>query len=136
MLGKYIWIFGSIIFTILGIVHLIFTFFSNKFLSKNEKMILEMKSSSPIISNETTMWKAWIGFNASHSSGVIFIGIINIYMVCNFWSALKTDLFFFIFNILIVGFYLWLAKKYWFKVPFFGILLTFICFVVALINCY
>tara|TARA_R110002072_G_scaffold534_2_gene3614 strand:+ start:148295 stop:148705 length:411 start_codon:yes stop_codon:yes gene_type:complete len=133
MLEKYIWIIGSTIFAILGFAHLFFTFFSNKFLSKNENMILEMKSSTPILTKETTMWKAWIGFNASHSSGAMFIGIINIYLVYNFWPALKVDLFFFIFNILTIGFYLWLAKKYWFKVPFFGILITLICYITTFI---
>jgi len=133
MTAKYIWEFGSIIFIILGSIHLVYTFFTNKFLSKNEKVMIEMKSSYPILTNETTLWKAWIGFNASHSVGAIFIGVINIYLVHSFIVTLENDLFFFVFNILTVGFYLWLAKKYWFKIPFFGILLTLICYLSAFV---
>ncbi|MFT7036301.1 MAG: hypothetical protein ACJA2S_004830 [Cyclobacteriaceae bacterium] len=131
MIAKYIWCFGSLIFTILGSIHLYYTFFSNKFSSKNEKALEEMKTSHPLISKETTLWKAWGGFNASHSSGTIFIGIMNIYIISNFYTTVKNDILFFLFNIVTVGFYLWLAKRYWFKAPFFGILLTLICFLTS-----
>jgi hypothetical protein len=43
-------------------------------------MVEEMKTSFPILTKKTTMWKAWTGFNASHSSGAMFIGIINFYL--------------------------------------------------------
>jgi tellurite resistance protein TehA-like permease len=66
MLAKYLWEIGSIVIVILGSIHLYYIFFTNKFSSRNEKMIEEMKSSSFILTKETTMWNAWIGFNASH----------------------------------------------------------------------
>ena len=131
---KYIWEFGSFVFAYLGAVHLAFTFFTNKFSSKNENVIIEMKSSSPMLTKDTTMWKAWIGFNASHSSGAIFIGLINIYLAHNYFEIF--DSFLFCFNILTVGFYLWLAKNYWFKAPFLGILLTFICYLAVFTMSY
>jgi hypothetical protein len=131
MIAKYIWYFGSLIFVTLGSIHLFYTFFSNKFSSKNEKALEEMKTSHPLISKETTLWKAWIGFNASHSSGAIFIGVMNIYVISNFYNTVENDAFFFLFNIVTVGFYLWLARRYWFNVPFFGILLTLICFLTS-----
>ncbi|MES2780302.1 MAG: hypothetical protein V4651_10440, partial [Bacteroidota bacterium] len=80
MIAVCLWAIGSLIITILGSLHLYYTFFTDKFSSRNEKMIDEMKSSSPLLTPKTTMWKAWIGFNASHSSGAIFIGIINLYI--------------------------------------------------------
>ena len=133
MATKYIWEFGSLIFIILGTVHLVYTFFTNKFSSKNEKAITEMKSSNPILTNETTLWKAWIGFNASHSIGAIFFGVINIYILRNFNVTLEDYPFFYILNISIVGFYLWLANKYWFRIPFWGILLTLFCYFFVII---
>ena len=133
MIAQYIWILGSLIFIILGSLHLHFTFFTNKFSSKNEKAIEEMKASSPILTKDTTIWRAWIGFNASHSSGAIFIGVMNIYVISNFYTIIQNDLFFFIFNILTVAFYFWLARKYWFRIPFTGILLTLICYITSFI---
>ena len=54
-------------------------FFYNKFDSRNEDLNASMNEHSLVLTKETTMWKAWIGFNASHSSGAIFIGIMNIF---------------------------------------------------------
>ncbi|UFH54487.1 LIC_13387 family protein [Spirosoma sp. KNUC1025] len=138
MIAKYLWAIGSVPAVVLGIIHLYYTFFTNGFSSANEKMIEEMKSSSPILTREITMWKAWIGFNGSHSSGVMFIGIINFYVALRYFNVLQSDHFFFVFNILTIGFYLWLAEKYWFNIPFLGLLLTLVCFtasyVLTLVN--
>lgn len=105
MLAKYLWITGSLLITVLGIIHLYYTFFTTAFSSRNEKMIQEMKSSSPILSQEINMWKAWIGFNASHSTGLLFIGFINLYLAIRYFRILQADHFFFIFTILAIGFY-------------------------------
>lgn len=128
MILKYIWLFGASFFLILGTIHLLYTFYSNKFSSKNKKVIEEMKSSRLILTKETTIWKAWIGFNASHSSGAMFIGIINIYLALFYFNTVVNNPFFYLINIITTFFYLWLAKKYWFKIPFLGILTTFLCF--------
>jgi len=133
MIAKYLWEIGSIIISVLGSIHLYYTFFTNKFSSRNEKVVEEMKTSFPILTKETTMWKAWIGFNASHSSGVIFIGIINFYLAVQYFTVLQSDHFFFLFNILTIGFYVCLAKKYWFKIPLTGILMALVCFIVSYI---
>jgi hypothetical protein len=131
MSAKYIWEFGSLIFILLGTIHLAYTFFTNKFSSKNKKVIAEMKSSHPNLTKETTIWKAWIGFNASHSIGVMYIGIINFYLAFEYFSALQSDHFFFLFNILTISFYVWLAKMYWFKIPLIGTLIALIFYILS-----
>lgn len=67
MLAKYLWEIGSIVITVLGSTHLYYTFFTNKFSSRNEKLVEEMKTSFPILTKEMNMWKGWISFNATHS---------------------------------------------------------------------
>ncbi|WP_461040391.1 LIC_13387 family protein [Spirosoma harenae] len=129
MLAKYLWEIGALIFAFLGSMHLYLTFLTNAFSSKNEKMVDEMKISSPILSPKINMWKAWIGFNGSHSSGVMFIGIVNFYLAVRYFSVLQSDHFFFLSNILTVGFYVWVARKYWFNIPFTGVSITFACFI-------
>jgi hypothetical protein len=131
MYAKYLWEIGSSILVILGTLHLFYTFFSDKFSSRNSRVVDEMKSSHMNLTKETTIWKAWIGFNASHSSGAMFIGIINFYLALEYFTIFQSDHFFFLFNILTVGFYVWLAKKYWFKIPFIGTLITWICYVLS-----
>lgn len=131
MIAKYIWEFGSLIFILLGTIHLVYTFFTDKFSSKNNKVIIEMESSHPNLTKETTIWKAWIGFNASHSIGAMFIGVINFYLAYTYFSIFQSDHFFFIFNILTISLYVWLAKVYWFKIPLIGTSIALICFIVS-----
>ncbi|MFT5765903.1 MAG: hypothetical protein ACI8X3_003341, partial [Saprospiraceae bacterium] len=38
MTAKYLWEFGSLILVILGTLHLLYTFFSDKFSSRNKKV--------------------------------------------------------------------------------------------------
>lgn len=133
MVEVYLWVTGSSIFLILGIIHLYYTFFTNKFSSKSERVVQEMKSASPILTKETSIWKAWIGFNASHSSGAMFIGIVNIYVAVTLFENVRNDPFYFLLNLLTVGFYLWLARKFWFRIPFMGILTTLVCYTISFV---
>lgn len=131
MIEKYLWELGSIIFIFLGGIHLIYTFFTNKFSSKNSRLMKEMKSSHPILTKETTMWKAWVGFNASHSVGILFIGIINLYVAFQYYEIFQSDHFFHILNISTVGLFVWLGKKYWFKIPFIGAVITLAFYIIS-----
>ncbi|MCU7798723.1 MAG: hypothetical protein KZQ70_00925 [gamma proteobacterium symbiont of Lucinoma myriamae] len=129
-------IIGASIFGVLGFIHLIYTFYTNKFDARKSSVTDAMKTTSPVLTKETTMWDAWVGFNASHSLGAILVAAFFIPLVI---LDMKLIIEFKWFSILpvIIGFsYLLLAKKYWFKIPFLGILISTICFTVAavLIN--
>ncbi|MEP7107370.1 MAG: hypothetical protein ABI760_05295 [Ferruginibacter sp.] len=132
MIAKYLWIAGSLPFIILGTIHLLYTFFTNKFSSRNKTVDEAMKSSFPVLTKQTTMWKAWRGFNASHSSGAIYIGLINLFAAIQYIDVLQNPLFLSL-NIVTVLFYLWLAKKYWFNTPFVCILIATCCFSAAVV---
>jgi len=127
MLERVLWIAGSLPFLLLGGVHLLYTFFTNKFSSRNSAVDEAMKTSHPVLTRQTTMWNAWIGFNASHSSGVIYIGLVN-FLIAVFYPIIITNSLFLCVNLITVVFYLWLGKKYWFGVPFKGILISTCCF--------
>jgi len=133
MIAQYLWQAGAVMIAVLAGLHMYYTFFTDKFSSRNKKLVEDMRSSSPILTKELSMWNAWIGFNASHSAGGIFIGIINFYLASRYFTLLRPDHFFFLFNILTIGFYVWVAKKYWFKTPLKGLLITLACFVAAYI---
>ncbi|QHV99336.1 hypothetical protein GJR95_31905 [Spirosoma endbachense] len=90
-----------------------------------------MKTSSALLSPAINMWKAWVGFNASHSIGLLFIGLINFYLALRYFGHLQADPFFFISTLLTIGFYVWLAKTYWFTIPLMGVSIALLCFVVS-----
>lgn len=130
MIAKYLWIAGSLPCIILGTIHLLYTFFTNKFSSRNKSLNEEMKISFPILTKEISMWNAWIGFNGSHSSGIIYIGLMNLFVAVWYPFFLQNPVFL-SFNIITALFYLWLAKKYWFRIPLTGTAITAGCFIAA-----
>jgi hypothetical protein len=120
------WVASSLIMLMLGGIHLYYTFFSDKFRPVREDLHAMMETTPMRLTRQTTLWKAWMGFNASHSVGAIYNGVVNIFLAFRFPDLLRAGFFLYAFNIAVIGFYLWLAHRYWFKIPFVGVLLTLI----------
>ena len=131
MIEQILLIVGATIFGTLGTMHLAYTFFSNKFDAFDENVTKAMKNSSPILTKETTMWDAWVGFNASHSLGAMLVTAFYIPLATTNIEVIRDSEWFSILPVVIGLSYLALAKKYWFKIPFIGILMSTACFIGA-----
>src|ERR1700730_15014281 len=66
---------ASIIFT-LGVVHLVYTFWGPNLTPRDPALQISMSKIAPVITKETTLWRCWGGFNASHSMGLILFGLV------------------------------------------------------------
>ena len=131
MITPYLIILGSSVLVFLGSAHLYYTFFSNKFSTRDPETEKRMKQSFPILTKETTMWKAWVGFNASHSLGALFIGLANIIIAAEDFELYQRSVSLWVLNLASIFFYLFLARKYWFSIPFYGILIAAICLIIS-----
>ena len=72
-------ILGGAVFGVLGGVHAIYTMLDlhdPRFLVPVEPSVAQAmaKSSLRLSQGGTDMWRAWIGFNFSHSLGVLLVG--------------------------------------------------------------
>jgi hypothetical protein len=67
---------SAAIILLLGLLHLLYTFRGSKLHPRDPELAERMREISPVISRETTMWKAWIGFNASHAYGATLFGLV------------------------------------------------------------
>jgi len=133
---KLLLISGASIFGLLGVIHLLYTFFNNKFHPRDSSVTEAMKNTCPMLTAETSVWNAWVGFNASHSLGTIIVAAVYIPLCISYFEIIQQSLWFSSLPVFIGLCYLILAKKYWFKVPFAGILIATACFMSAavLIN--
>ena len=116
----------------LGTLHLVYTFHGPKLLPRDATLIEHMQQTHMVITRETTVWKAWIGFNASHSMAAMLFGLIF------GWLALTQPALLFGSPFLIslglgtlVGFCI-LGRLYWFSAPFAGLCVSLASFVAAL----
>jgi hypothetical protein len=120
------------IILLLGSLHLWITFRGNKMFPRDAALEAQMRVVSPVISRETTMWKVWIGFNASHSFGGMLFGLVYGYLALAHGAFLFQSTFLLAVGLLLLAGLLYLGKVYWFRVPFRGIALATALYVAAL----
>jgi hypothetical protein len=124
-------IIGASVFGLLGLIHIAYTFFTNKFDPRDAATMEAMKATSPVLTRRTTMWDAWIGFNASHSLGAIFFAAVYLMLGGRHMSTLEQSPVLVWLPVVAAGAYLGLAKRYWFRSPLIGVALAGTCFAIA-----
>jgi hypothetical protein len=124
---------GGTIFAILGAIHAIFMLLDLKtphLLAPTDPTVTKAMSETSLrlSSGRTDMWAAWIGFNFSHSLGLlIFAGLaislgVKLRPIAPTYLALLT---------LVGCLYLVLAALCWFRCPLIGVALGTSCFLAA-----
>ena len=124
---------SAVVILLLGLIHLLYTFRGPKLHPRDAGLEARMKEVSPVLTRETTMWKAWVGFNASHSYGAILFGLVYGYLAVAQRSLLFQSPFLLLVGLLLLAGYAVLGKVYWFSAPFRGIVLSTALYVAALV---
>ena len=124
---------SAAIILLLGLIHLLYTFHGQKLHPRDAALKTRMNEVSPVLTRHTTMWKAWVGFNASHSYGAILFGLVYGYLAVAQSSLLFQSPFLLLVGLLLLAGYAVLGKVYWFNVPFRGIVLSAALYVAALV---
>jgi hypothetical protein len=71
---------SAMVILLLGITHLLYTFRGTQLHPRDPELTAKMMTVSPVITRESTMWRVWIGFNATHSFGLILFGALFGYL--------------------------------------------------------
>lgn len=127
---------GSITIGVLGLIHMLYTFRTGKFEPRDEELALRLREISPVLTSKTTMWKAWVGFNASHSLGAMLFAAVFGYLAMFELEFLLSSPFLVALSLVALASYLVLARLYWFKVPLIGISMSTAFFVVGYLLAY
>ena len=133
-MSRLLLILGGSVFGVLGALHALYTLLDlrnpRRLVPVDPSVAHAMANSALRLSGgRTDMWRAWIGFNFSHSLGVLLVAVLA------FWAASR-------FNTLslsvstgvmtLIGcVYLILALLYWFRSPAIGVAIGTGCFAVA-----
>ena len=123
---------SSAIVLLLGLAHLLLTFRGTQLHPRDSVLEAGMKQVSPVLTRQTTMWKAWVGFNASHSNGAILFGLVYGYLALAHASFLFQSRFLLLVGLAMLVGYVFLAKLYWFSIPLRGIALATALYFAAL----
>lgn len=116
----------------LGSIHLLYTFRGNK-LAPRDPALQEAMSATPLVlTSETTVWRAWIGFNASHSICAVFFALVFGFLAISHADLLFRSLYLQLLGVALLVAFLVLAKLYWFSIPLVGVAVALVCFIAGL----
>jgi hypothetical protein len=92
-----------------------------------------MMTVSPVITQETTIWRVWVGVNATHSFALILFGAVYGYLAIRHSEFLFRSWF-----LLALGFALLLscalvARLYFFSAPFRGLVLAAVLYLLGIV---
>ena len=121
---------GAIVF-VLGVIHLVYTFRGVKLTPRDPALTAAMKQISPVLTRQTTMWKAWVGFNASHSMGAMLFGLVYGYLAIGHGELLFDSLFLLVAGFAMLGGFVILAKLYWFSIPYRSVCIALACYLAS-----
>src|ERR1017187_3291169 len=122
---------ASIIFT-LGVVHLVYTFWGPKLTPRDPALQISMSQISPVITKETTIWQCWVGFNASHSMGLILFGLVFGFLALAHGQLLFRSPFLLVVGLAMLGGLVVLGKVYFFSVPLAGVCISLACYLASI----
>ena len=118
---------------VFGSLHLFYTFRGRLLLPRDDALLESMKRVSPVITRETTMWRAWIGFNATHSMSLILFGLIYSYLALAAPALLFGSVFLRILGLATLVAFVVLARRYFFSVPFKGVVVATALYITGLV---
>ena len=122
---------ASIVFT-LGVAHLAYTFWGPQLTPRDPALQVSMSQISPVITKETTMWRCWVGFNASHSMGLILFGLVFGFLASAQSRLLFHSPFLLVVGLAMLGSLAVLCKVYFFSAPLTGISIALACYVASI----
>jgi hypothetical protein len=126
---------GGGVFVLLGLLHALYTYLDierpRRLVPQDPAVAQAMaKSNLRLSGTGTTVWLAWVGFNFSHSLGVVLFGVVCISAGSVLGTMVLPAWILFIF-VVIALIYLVVGLLYWFRIPVAGIALALVCLLVA-----
>jgi hypothetical protein len=115
---------SAAIILLLGLLHLLYTFRGPNLRPRDPDLTARMMAVSPVITEETTMLRAWVGFNATHSFGLILFGALYGYLATRHSALLFGSWFLLALGFALLLGYAVIAKLYFFTAPFRGVALA------------
>ena len=134
-LSRYLFLSGALPFLLLGIAHAMHTPRQpneRKGLSPTDPGLAESMARSRIhLTGRTDMWRAWVGFNLSHSLGAVLFGVVVVLVGRTSASFEYNAAVFLPLAVVVSIAYLSLGVAYWFRTPIIGICVSVFLFSAA-----
>lgn len=108
---------SSAIVLVVGALHLSSTFLGSDLEPRDPALEARMKEVSPNVTDQSTMWKGWIGFNAGYGLGLVLFGALYGYLSLFHFQTLRQSWFLLAAGAVFLGGQVVLAQRYMFSIP-------------------
>lgn len=116
-----------------GGIHLLYTLHGNKLHPRDPAVLEAMQQTHPVITRQTTMWRANHGFNITHSMGLMLFGLVYGYLALLQSVLLWQSVFLLALGLVTLVTYVVVAKRYFFSIPFRGVTLATLLYVTGVV---
>jgi hypothetical protein len=122
---RYLFVAGAVPFLILGILHILYTLSDadrpRRIAPRDPHLVEQMRAGTLFLTRQTTVWRAWIGFNLSHGLGIVLFAGMLIYGAALHFDAVRSAAPELLFAApVIASLYLLMSFRYWFRIPAIG----------------
>ncbi|HZP99389.1 MAG TPA: hypothetical protein VFB13_07615 [Reyranella sp.] len=116
-----------------GLLHLFHTFRGNMLHPREPGVMEAMQQSGLRLTRQTTVWRAWTGFNASHGIALILFGALYGYLALALPGVLFGSIILRAMGLAALLAYVGLSKLYFFRTPLRGVIVATVLYVAGLI---
>ncbi len=109
---------------LLGGLHLLYTFHGDKLHPRDPAARRAMEGTWPVLTRQTTFWRAHTGFNATHGLGAVAFALVYGHLALAQPAVLGGSRFLLALGLAVLGAYALLAQRYFFSTPLRGMLLA------------
>ena len=128
---------GGGIFLILGVGHGVLTLQDLRnptfFTPITDGVREQMAGTAIALNRHANLWRAWLGFNLSHSVGLVVFGATALLFATRYYSLYANSGLLQLAAIIVSAVYVLLAARFWFWGPVVGTAAATACLVVAAI---
>jgi len=128
---------GSAIFVVLGLVHGLLALrdlASPRWFTPTDPAVRDAMAKAPLaLAPQTTVWQAWLGFNLSHSLGLVVFGAVFGAVALRDFAWLHANPILRVTPVAVSLIYAILAVRFWFWVPALASALGCACLLAAAI---
>ena len=134
MLAQILITLGAALWSFLGTIHIIYTFFTNKLEPRDAATTAAMKATSPVLTKYTNLWNGWVGFNAGFGMGLLLFGTTYLLVSVGHMSLLRESRALTWLPVVGGAAQLAIAGRYFFRRPLIGVAVATGCFLVAALT--
>jgi len=137
-LNQLFFLVGAALFGLLGLAHGVLTLRDlhepRSFTPADENVRRAMAEAPLRLAPQTTIWNAWLGFNLSHSLGLVIFGALLGGLGFHDFDVVAGNLFLRLSAVVMGLIYVVLALRFWFRVPAVFAAAGTLCFVVSALS--